>query len=110
MEGNDGDDIIQGDDGVDFIYGGIVSQSIISAPGNSAQADQLYGNDYIYLNNIGRGIDLFRLRTGDDLYITSNGDMNDNGVGDSGVLLLGWYTGSNTIEFLVTADQVAIPF
>ena len=41
--------------------------------------------------------------------ITSKNDINDNVLGDSGVLLLGWFTGGNTIEFFVTADNMAIP-
>lgn len=63
------------------------------------------GIDYIYLNKIATGADIFQERIGDGLYITSLADINDNGVGDSGILLLGWFNGSNTIEFFVTADR-----
>ncbi|MBP1208054.1 Ca2+-binding RTX toxin-like protein [Duganella sp. 1411] len=62
------------------------------------------GTDYVYLNNIATFNDLFQEQRGDDLYLTSQADMNDNGVGNSGVLLLGWFTGGNTVEFIVTAD------
>jgi hypothetical protein len=66
-------------------------------------------NDYVYLNNVATSVDLFQQRIGDDLYLTSMDDIHDNGLGDSGVLLLGWFTGGNTIEFFVTADNNAIP-
>jgi hypothetical protein len=65
-------------------------------------------NDYVYLDNIATFGDMYQKRYGDDLYITTNDDMIDQ-VGNSGVLLLGWFTGWNTIEFLVTADNIAHP-
>ena len=66
------------------------------------------GTDYVYLNKIANFADLFQEQRGDDLYLTSQADMND-GVGNSGVLLLGWFTGWNTIEFIVTADGAIHP-
>ena len=65
-------------------------------------------NDYVFLKNVATFNDMYQKRIGDDLYLTSNSDM-DDGTGDSGVLLIGWYAGSNTIEFLVTADNAYHP-
>lgn len=60
--------------------------------------------DSVYMKNIATLNDVYVERRGDDLYITSADDMQDNGVGDTGVMLVGWYAGWNTIETLVTAD------
>lgn len=68
------------------------------------------GIDSLYLNNIATLAEIYQQRIGDDLYITSQADVNDNGKGDSGVLLLGWYNGGNTLEFFFTADNVVHNF
>jgi hypothetical protein len=46
------------------------------------------------------------MRIGGDLYITSTADISD-GTGDSGVYVVGWYAGNNSIEWFVTADNYA---
>lgn len=66
------------------------------------------GNDYVYLKNIQHSTDVYSAHIGDDLFVTTIADAAD-GVIDSGVRVLDWYSGSKTIEFFVTSDGTQIP-
>jgi Ca2+-binding RTX toxin-like protein len=66
------------------------------------------GVDTVYLKNIATAADIFQQRVGDDLFITSQADVNDNGVADAGIFLIGWFAGGNTIETFVTADNAVL--
>ena len=63
-------------------------------------------NDYVYLNTVATLDDLYLERRGDDLYLTSSSTDGDH---SSGVQIVGWFTGGNTIELFVTADGSTIP-
>ena len=126
--GGDGDDTLNGSGSLYVLHGG-AGTDIFNLNGvgdaHGGEGGDIYnvnttgivyiedsgttGVDTIYLNNIANGNEVFRQRIGDDWYITSLADVKDNGVGDSGVLLIGWFKGANTIEFFVTADNVAYP-
>jgi Ca2+-binding RTX toxin-like protein len=58
-------------------------------------------NDYVYLNTVVNFADLIQVRKGNDLYMTS---LSTDADQSSGVLIVGWYAGGNTIEMFVTAD------
>ncbi|MEV4782874.1 hypothetical protein [Burkholderia sp. LMU1-1-1.1] len=127
--GGDGDDTFTGYGGLYTLYGDAGADRFVLNGGGEAyggEGGDIYyvnttgivairdtgaagANDYVYLNNVATGADLYQMRVGDDLYITSLSDVNDNGTGDSGVMLLGWFTGGNTIEFFVTADNSTFP-
>jgi hypothetical protein len=62
------------------------------------------------LKNIATVKDVVLVQSGNDLYITSQADLGDNGEYDSGVLLVGWFAGGNSIESFATADNVAFTF
>jgi Ca2+-binding RTX toxin-like protein len=123
--GGEGDDVLYGNGSLYFLYGDAGNDVLnLNATGEAygGEGSDIYNiyttalvavkdtgaagvNDYVYLRNIATLSDVLGVRTGDDLFITSNADMNDNGHIDSGVYLQGWYAGGNTIESFVTANN-----
>lgn len=65
------------------------------------------GTDTVYLDMIATFSDVRAIRFGveDDMYVTSAADWAD-GIVNSGVKLIGWFAGVNTIEDFKTADGV----
>jgi hypothetical protein len=59
-------------------------------------------NDTLVLSDIRDAASAQFYRVGDDLYL--NDTYVDSGAPDEGVMLKDWFAGSNTIEYVQTAD------
>jgi hypothetical protein len=57
-----------------------------------------------YLQQVDTLADVYTQRSGDDLLVTSEEDAADGTI-SSGVKLEDWFSGANTIEWFVTADN-----
>ena len=106
LDGGAGDDILflKGLSGLGFGGNGSDDYHISSSLLSKIQDDGTVGTDSLYIDLDDGGYPLQYGRVGDDAFITTKSDIDDNGQVDSGVLLLDWYAGYDTIENFFDAN------